>query len=117
MVVLPFSFSLEAILPKRRSHRKIRNREFNEYSSLDSVIDKNYRGAAVGGEAGTYQGAFFLHLPAEILTETRKVLLEDEDLREDYPYSDQDVAAFVYTVRRVAALARDVPPPGFRVRS
>jgi predicted nucleic acid-binding protein len=38
------------------------------------------------------------------------VLLEDEDLREDYPYSDQDVAAFVHTVRGATGLVRDVSP-------
>jgi len=56
------------------------------------------------------QGAFFLHLSAAIIAETRRVLLEDEGLREDYPYSDQDVAAFVYTVRGATGLVRDVPP-------
>ena len=55
-------------------------------------------------------GAFFLHLSDEILRETRKVLLEDEDLREDYPYADQDVAAFLHTVRGAAGLVSDVPP-------
>jgi putative PIN family toxin of toxin-antitoxin system len=59
------------------------------------------------------RGAFFLSLSDDILAETRKVLLADEDLREDYPYSDQDVAAFIYTIRGAADLGRDIPPlPG-----
>jgi predicted nucleic acid-binding protein len=33
------------------------------------------------------QGAFSLYLSDDIVAETRKVLLEDEDLREAYPYS------------------------------
>jgi hypothetical protein len=57
-----------------------------------------------------------LHLSGEILAETRKVLLEDEDLRENYPYSNQDVVAFLHTVRGAAGLVTDVPPLQGRTR-
>jgi putative PIN family toxin of toxin-antitoxin system len=59
------------------------------------------------------QGEFSLILSDAILAESRDVLVADEALREDYSYSDQDVAAFIHTVRGAATIVRDISPlPG-----
>lgn len=59
------------------------------------------------------QGVFSLLLSDAILAESRDVLVDDEILREDYSYSDQDVAAFIHAVRGSATLVKDIPPlPG-----
>jgi putative PIN family toxin of toxin-antitoxin system len=48
-----------------------------------------------------------------ILAESREVLAGDEVLREDYSYTDQDVAAFIHAVRGAATIVRDISPlPG-----
>lgn len=59
------------------------------------------------------QGVFSLLLSDTILAESRDVLADDDILREDYSYSDQDVAAFIHAVRGSATVVKGIPPlPG-----
>jgi putative PIN family toxin of toxin-antitoxin system len=55
------------------------------------------------------RGAFTLCLSEAILNETRRVLVEYERIRRRYPYADDDIDAFVASLRSAASLAHHLP--------
>jgi putative PIN family toxin of toxin-antitoxin system len=54
------------------------------------------------------QGAFTMSLSEDLLNEIQETLLEDEDLRARFPYSDRDVHAFMTKLKRAV---QPVPHP------
>jgi putative PIN family toxin of toxin-antitoxin system len=67
------------------------------------------RGLAASLLSQARRGTFILCLSDEILAETQRVLLEDEDVRERYEYPDQKVHDFVDGLRVVVHLVTDPP--------
>ena len=55
-------------------------------------------------------GAFTCCLSDEILAETQRVLVETLRLRQRYTYNDEDVQAFILSLRAAVRLVTDVPP-------
>lgn len=55
-------------------------------------------------------GAFVCCLSDEILGETQRVLLVTPRLRERYIYSDEDVQAFILSLREATVLTSNLPP-------
>jgi len=55
-------------------------------------------------------GAFTCCLSDEILAETRRVLNDTPRLRQRYTYGEEDVQAFILSLRAAARLVTDVPP-------
>ena len=56
------------------------------------------------------EGAFDLSLSHTILTETETVLLEREHIRRRYSYTNEDVAAFLETLRGSFVILTHLPP-------
>lgn len=55
-------------------------------------------------------GAFTYCLSDEILAETQRVLVETPRLRQRYTYNDEDVQAFILSLRAAVHLVTNVPP-------
>ena len=55
-------------------------------------------------------GAFTCCLSDEILAETQRVLVETPRLRQRYTYNDEDVQAFILSLRAAVHLVTNVPP-------
>jgi putative PIN family toxin of toxin-antitoxin system len=56
------------------------------------------------------EGAFMCYLSDEILAETQRVLVETPRLRQRFIYTDEDVEAFVFSLRAAAHLVTDIKP-------
>lgn len=55
-------------------------------------------------------GVFTCCLSDAILGETQRVLLDTPRLRQRYIYSDEDVQAFILSLREAAVIVRNLPP-------
>lgn len=55
-------------------------------------------------------GVFTCCLSDEILAETQRVLVETPRLRQRYTYNDEDVEAFILSLRAAVRLVTNVPP-------
>jgi putative PIN family toxin of toxin-antitoxin system len=62
------------------------------------------------------QGRFLCISAADILAETRRVLLDTTRLRQRYPYEDADVVDYIAGLQAAVVLMRDVPPLSSIVR-
>ena len=61
-------------------------------------------------------GVFTCCLSDEILAETQRVLVETPRLRQRYTYNDEDVEAFILSLRAAVRLVTNVPPLAGLVR-
>ncbi len=60
--------------------------------------------------AQAHEGHFILSLAEDILTETRRILLETERIRRRYAYADESVEGFIEELRGIANLIGSLPP-------